>query len=187
MSKRGSYLQSFMWVGVLLLVMGLLFGSVGVATQFLITSPGDVNLTINGVRQPPTMETLHTARLLFLSIFGGFGLLLTTPGLIICACAIGRRRLARRLKAEGVHMVANVVGYASSGVRVNSRRLERLRCAYTDETGTTYVFKSGLLRVDPAPFLLQGKVDVYCDRDKMSRYFVDVDGSIGLGDRVVEL
>jgi len=187
MRRRGSYLQNFTWVGVLLLLMGAVFLSVAVATQFLIAAPEDVNLSINGVRQPATQETLRTARMLFLGIFGGFGSVLAIPGIIICVLAKRRRLLERRLKAEGMCISANILEYVPSGVRVNHRRLERMRCAYTDEKGITYIFKSSILWADPSPFLPQGKVDVYCDRDNISRYFVDVDGSVGLGDRVIEL
>jgi len=187
MKRQRSFLQNFAWVGIMLLAMGFVFLSVAVGSQYILTDPSSVNYYVNGIKQPDTMETLQSARLLFLLLFGGFGLGAMIPGFVICLRAWLRGKQIRRLKAEGEYLSARNVGLEPTAVRINRQPLMRLRCAYTDNKGTTYVFKSASLRCDPEPFLADGKVDVYYDRNDMSCYFVDVDGSIGLGERVVEL
>jgi len=187
MRKQRSFVRSFAWVGIMLLAMGGIFLSVAIVTQLILTDPASVTMYVNGIRQPDTQETLQSARLLFLLLFGGFGLGTMAPGLVICLCAWSRSKRNHRLKAEGDYLAARVVGFEPTAVRVNRRPLMRLRCAYTDNTGTTYIFKSASLRADPTPFLADDTADVYCDRNDLSCYFVDVDGSVGLGERVIEL
>ena len=187
MKPQKSFMQNFAWAGVMLLAMGVLFAAIGFILPLALTSPDSVRVVVNGVRLPATAETLRTAHRIYWLTFGLIGLsLLLAGGVVFCRCRASRAR-AHRLKAEGEYLSARLIGYEPTAVRVNRRPLYRLRCAYTDNKGTTYIFKSASLRADPAPFLPGGMVDVYCDRADMSRYFVDVDGSAGLGERVFEL
>lgn len=185
--KPKSFVQSFSWIGGLLLAMGILLFAVAIVMQLVPLSPADMNVYINGVRQPATSETVRIFRMSFLLAFGVAGLGLAVGGGVVIGRRKAQRGRNRRLKEEGLCLTAEASGYAPSNVRVNHRMLTRLVCAYTDGSGRTFLFKSGLLRMDPMPYLPQGQVQVYCDRDDMSRYFVDVDGSVGLGDRLVEL
>jgi len=191
MKKQRSFLQSFTWVGVMLLVMGGIFAAVGIITQFAPTAPESFTMVVNGVQAgvqaSAAAASLQMARLIYLLTFGLMGLTLMLTGAIIFGCGKMRRLREQRLKQEGDCLAARVVGQERTGARSNYQQIMRLRCAYTDEKGTTYIFKSRMLRSDPEPFLPNGMVNIYYDRNDMSRYFVDVDGSVGLGDKVVEL
>ena len=185
--RKRSFLQSFRWVGVMLLAMGVVFLIVAVVMQFVAVNPENINVYHNGVRRPPTQETVRIFRLIFLSVFGSFSAALIIAGGIVFGRATARRRRADHLKESGRRVTADVTDCVHSAVHVNSRYLMRLRCSYTGSDGVTYIFKSGLLNTNPMPYLPQGQVTVYHDRDNIARYFVDVDGSVGLGTRVVEL
>lgn len=186
-SKTKSFLYHFTWVGIMLLSMGLLFLSMALIMQIVPMNPKNVTFHVNGVRQPATLETVQNTRLLFGAIFGGIGVLLGCAGIIILGHKWLARSRAERLKEYGTCVKATVTGYAASAMNMNRQHLFRLQCAYLDSSGTTYIFKSGALRMDPAPFLTDGTVTVYYDEHNMKRYFVDVDGSVGVGTKVVEL
>jgi len=187
MKRQRSFEQSFSWVSVMLLGMGVLFLGVAVMAQLVMTTPESVHVTVNGVPLPPTEESLQTAHLIFGLTFGSVGFILLSIGAIVFV----RRQMyllrARRLMREGDCLSAIVLDCEPTNVSVNRRPLLRLRCSYMDKKGITYIFKSAALRGDPTPFLPNGSVAVYCDRNDMSLYYVDVDGSIGLGNKVIEL
>lgn len=186
--KKGkSFVQSFTWVGLLLLALGVVFIVVAAVMQLVPLSPANMHMYTNGIQRPATEETVRIFRLVFLLTFGIIGLLLAIAGGIVAGQQAARRRRAKRLKKEGVRITAEVMDYSLSAVRINYRFLTRLRCAYKDSDGTTYIFRSDILRADPAPYLQQGQVDVYHDRNDISKYFVDVDGSAGLSSKIVEL
>ena len=186
-NKSKSFIYHFTWVGILLLLMGLLFLSIAFVMQIVPLNPDSVTFYYNGVQQPATLETVQNARLLFGAIFGGLGVILGCVGIVVLAQKWIARGRAERLKAYGVCVKAAVTGCTNSIVHVNGRHMLRLNCAYPDSSGTTYIFKSGALRMDPMPFLTDGTVTVYYDEHNMKRYFVDVDESIGAGTKVVEL
>jgi len=185
--KGKSFLQSFTWVGVMLLLMGLAFLSVAIVIQLIALRPEDISYYKNGIRQPSSEETVSFFRLIFLLAFGLVGLGLSIGGGVCLRRAAGRRSQARQLKARGVYLTACVTDYEPSAIRINNRSVARIRCAYDAPDGRTYVFKSGLLRMDPYPFLIEGQLRVYYDPNNMSRYFVDVDESAGVGTRMIEL
>lgn len=185
--RQQTFMQSLHWTGYILLLMGFIFLCVAVVIQLVPLSPENMSTYVNGVRQPTTEHSVNTFRLVFLLTFGLIGLILAIVGGVITHRRIKRRRNAAQLKENGVRLIAQAVDYESSNVNINNRNLVRLCCAYTDFSGKTFIFKSDLLRMDPWPYLDEGKVTVYHDRDNMSRYFVDIDGSVGLGSKVVEL
>ena len=187
MQHSKSFLYNFMWVGIMLLVMGILFGAVGVVVQLLPLAPDQISYYHNGVQMPPTQETLRSFKALFLYLFGGFGVVMLTIGGILLGRNITAKKRCEELRARGVPVYAKPYESTPSNITVNNRRLMRLRCIYNDSSGTAYVFKSGLLRADPTPFLQDGRVLVYYDQYQMDRYFVDIDGSIAAGARIVEL
>lgn len=185
--KQKSFHQSFGWFGAILFIMGIIFLGVAIVIQLIPMSPEDMRVYVNGVQQPATEDTVHMFRMIFLLVFGFIGLLLFIIGGIVIGRNAGQRRLAKQLKQEGAKLTAQAVECTPSMIRVNRRMTARLVCSHTALNGQTYIFKSGLLRQNPYPYLQQGKVYVYHDRNNMSRYFVDVDESIGLGSRVIEL
>jgi hypothetical protein len=186
-SKAKSFIYEFTWVGIMLLSMGMLFLGIALVMQLVPLAPENVNLYYNGVRQPSTLETVEETRLLFGLIFGGLGVLLGCVGLIVAARKWIKRGRAERLKAYGTCVQAAVTGNEASAVRINHQYLTRLQCAYTGGDGVTYIFKSDSLRMDPTALLDEGMVTVYYDEYNMKHYFVDVDGSVGVGTKVVEL
>ena len=187
-TRQRSFLWNFTWVGIMLLAMGVVFLGVAVLMQLVPINSETLSVYVDGVRRPSTEETVHTFRLVFLLSFGIVGLGLAIAGGLVAGYIGLRRRLARRLKEEGVCITAEAVEYALFAVNANHRNMAScLRCAYTAPDGKTYIFRSGALRINPMPYLNQGQVNVYYDRDDMKRYFVDVDGSVGLGERIVEL
>ena len=187
MSKQKSFLMNFSWVAVMLISMGLVFLSIAVVMQLVPIALEDIRNTVNGVPQRSTADSVEMFRLTFLLAFGIPSLMLLTAGGIVGGCIAARKKRARWLKAEGRCITAQITGCTPTNVRVNYRYLMRLNCAYAASGGVTYIFKSGTLRMDPMPYLSQGEVKVYHDRNDIKRYFVDVDGSVGMGSRIVEL
>ena len=187
MAKQKSFLVRFTWVAVMLLFMGLIFSSVALVLQLVPIAPENISVSVNGVRQPSTQESVDTFRFIFLMAFGIPGLALLISGGIAAACMSARKRRVKALKNEGACVTAMATELTPSAIRVNHRYLMRLNCAYTAPNGTTYIFKSRILRMNPFPYLNEGWVKVYYDRDNIKRYFVDVDSSVGLGTRLVEL
>ena len=185
--KQRSFLHKFPLIGVIFLGVGIPFLITGIIMQLVPISHENMTFYRNGIRQPATEETVRTLRLIFLGVFGGLGLTFSTVGSVFVLRLVGKRRRSERLKREGAFLVAEAIGLETSQISVNYRPLSYLRCSYESPTGETYIFKSGLLRTDPTPHLDDGKVNVYYDRENMSKYFVDVDGSVGLGSRVFEL
>ena len=176
--KPKSFLLSFTFVGIMLIIMGSTFVSIALIFQIIPLTPEDINMFVNGVRQPATLETLRNFRLLFLAIFGGIGLIL----LIIGGIIIGRLQTVRKkeqyLKTSGICLLAEVVELEFSSLRVNNRPTRYLQCLYTDAKGKAYIFKSRILRINPIPYLDEDKIKIYHERGNMRNYFVDVDGSI---------
>jgi len=185
--KPKSFYQSFTWVSIMLLAMGCIFLAVGIGMQLVPMSPEDISYYHNGIRQPSTEATLRSFRLIFLLCFGLIGAVLAAVGGILLVRWSIRRRRNQRLKQEGTRITAVVADYTPATVRVNHQYMTRLQCTYNTPGGKTYIFKSGYLRMDPVPYLHEGEITVYYERNNMKNYFVDVDGSIGLGSKVVEL
>ena len=187
MRRRQSFFQNFMWASVLLVIMGLVFCGAGVAMQFMYIDPDGTLETVDGEEYPATEKSAAELCEAFLLSFGGVGIILLGIGGCIGLPGVLHRARARRLRADGICVLADVVDTTATNVYVNGTHLTRLRCSYTDMRGTTYTFRSGMLRADPRPFLQEGKVSVYHDPYNMRRYFVDVDASAGVGTRIVDL
>ena len=190
MSKTGGsfrFRQRFTGVGIMLLLMGLFFSAVGIIVSLLPIGPEDIHSTVNGVAQVSTEETVFFFRMVFLLSFGLIGLALVVIGLVMLIRARRKQALIERLRRGGSCLNALITEYVFFSTRVNEQRLGRLYCIYTDMYGTTFVFKSDHLRMDPRPYLPQGQVLVYQDNYDPHCYYVDVEGSMGLGKNVVEL
>ena len=187
MKKQKSFLMNFVWVAILLSAMGILFSSIAVITQFVPIAPEDVTVYVNGIRRPPTEESVATFRLAFLLSFGIIGVVLLGAGGIVGGRIAAQKRRTRHLKNNGMCVTAQATECTSSSIRVNHRYLTHLNCSYKAPNGITYIFKSGTLRMNPIPYLTDGKVEVYYDRDNIKHYFVDVDGSASLGVSTIEI
>lgn len=185
--KQKSFLQSFSIIGLVFLLVGIPFLVVGIVMQVVPINPENMNVYVNGVRQPATEATVSNFRLIFLAVFGILGIIFSIVGAVFMLRPARKRRMMERLKRDGQLFIAESIGLEPSQIRVNRKFLSRLRCSHITFAGETYIFKSDLLRTDPTPHLDEGKVNVYCDRENMKKYFVDIDGSVGLGSRVFEL
>jgi len=194
--KQRSFLQNNSIVSLVFLIIGVTFLP-PVIISTLIFRPG-MMVTVNDVHRPATEADVLFFRLLFGGIFGGLGLIFLIIGIFLFLRRRKRRREMERLKREGSLVVADVISCEPTSIRFGSntrynnyhtrgRPLYHLRCSYQGISDETYIFKSDLLREDPTPYLDEGKVNVYCDREHMTPYFVDVDESIGLGSRVFEV
>lgn len=185
--KKKSFVQSYGFVGVLLLVMGVVFLSVGVAMQIIPFEYSDISVYRFGEQVPSGAESLRLFRRIFLLAFEGTGVVLSAVGLGIVLCSNSTKRKNRSLIDGGSCVDAQIIEYTPTSVTINNRRMMRLRCKYTHRDGNTYIFKSGMLRMNPEPFLKDGMVKVYFDPYDLRQYYVDVNGSVGAGENIVEL
>ena len=161
----------------------ILFGSIYVfiAVIAMLTQPA---INVNGVLQPPSMKN----SILFSVPFGGAGLVPIIIGIRRIIREKKDEALKARLKQDGICIVAELTGFEGTNVKVNGKTIERLQCAYTDNIGTTYIFKSRALRKDPTPYLEEKKVYVYHELSNMKVYYVDVEGSAEyFGSNIIEL
>lgn len=190
-AKQRSFLQNNSIVSLVFLINGAIFLPIGIIAS-LMMRPG-MMITVNDVHRPATESDVLIARLLSGGISGGLGLIFLIIGIVLWMRRRKRRKEMERLKREGTLVIADAVSCEPSSIRIGNPRhhhgriLSYLRCSYQGIGGETYIFKSDLLRENPIPFLDEGKVNVYCDREHMTPYFVDVDESVGLGSRVFEI
>ncbi|WP_207696702.1 hypothetical protein DOK67_0001994 [Enterococcus sp. DIV0212c] len=183
-SKQKFFYINVTLFGVLLCVVGGLFLIPALVVQVVPITPDNFHFTINGVTQPYSLENVRMFRLIFLLVFGFVGMIPIVIGGIVIIWNKMKRRQQQRLKEEGRALRAKVNQLTSSSIRLYNGYGMRLMCSYKNEAGETYLFKSQLLRIDPTPFLNEGQVTVYCDRENSSNYFVDIDGSV---EKVYEL
>ena len=184
--KRKSFTMKMSWIGVLFLVLGIVFLSVGLIMQIVSLQPESFTSFQNGVQAVGTAETVRIFRLIFLLTFGLIGLVFLCIGLVMLIRNRMKRRMERALVETGVRVSAKVTGTIMSNMQVNYRFLERLTCIY-ERNGITYEFKSEPLRQNPMEYLPDGMVAVYFDRDNMRRYFVDIDGTVSAKTKIVSL
>ncbi|XEO94137.1 hypothetical protein ACBP45_00930 [Latilactobacillus sakei] len=177
--KQKQIFYNFKWLGYLALTAGVILVTIGMLIQLIPIGEAQFHMTINGVEQPYTIENVTKMRLLFLGIMGGLGGLFLITALIIIGRSRHRAKLIGMLKQSGEKVMAEVIDYAPSQVRINNQPARYLVCTYQNMTGENLIFKSGLLRRNPISFLSDKKVIVYYDSRNPNRYFVDVDESMG--------
>ena len=185
--KNKGFIQDYAWVGLMLLVLAAIFASVAIVMQIVPINPESVHVFIGRVRQPQTIETVDALRRIMLLVFGILGAVMGAAGIIIILRAGARRAMTQALKETGAAIAAYVTGMAAASVPVNARyRGGRLMCT-GEIDGQAYIFKSDPLRLNPMPYLNQGQVTIYYDPGNLRSYFVDVDGSAGIGSEIIEL
>lgn len=181
-----SFQANFTWTGFLLLFMGIIFLTIAIVVQLFPPNPENMSSYENGVRVAGTADSAATFQLVFLLAFGITGLGLTLGGIILIWRFKSRQRLNQRLKEEGRLFTAKLLDQPAQSIQTRRNSVIQLRCAYTDPYGKTFIFRTPSLRLDPTHLLHDKEVRVYCDREDMSRYFVDIDGSIELSSNVIE-
>lgn len=178
MRQKGFY-YNFSWVGILLLIMGILFLIPAVTIQVIPIREESFNLTINGVAQPYTPENVQKFRLLFLTLFGIFSVLLLSIGIIFTSRHHYKKKQKEQLKQTGMLIMADVMECNYTSVRINHRSALQLICSYKNKQGETFLFKSPSLRMDPTPYFENRKVKIYWDQQNKKKYFIDIDESVG--------
>ena len=118
-NKERTFLFSFYHFGMIPLIIGAGFLCAVFVVRIIPLDPYSINLTINGVQQPPTLETVANFRNTVSLAFGIAALFLIIPGLIFILDATEYRKKRRRLKAEGLRIVAQATKCETSGVYVH--------------------------------------------------------------------
>lgn len=114
-----------------------------------------------------------------LLIMGSVGLVFFVLGAVFLATVSLRRRQEARLREQGSRITADITGVRPDWrVRVNGRHPFVIDCqAQNPADGRVYVFTSGAIWYDPAPYLLNcTHLTVLVDGDNYRRYLVDTDG-----------
>jgi len=192
---------SFVSAGRMLLVGGVIFLIIAVVSQFIPIDYRTMTVTSNGVSQPATPETVAFLRMIFLLVFGLFGLAELVLGVVCIRYTITHKKRAQQLRETGERVTAKAVECVPSmlhtfkwwtltwGIGISScrgrsfaarrhRHLQRLHCVYKEPGGVTHQFRSDYLREDPLKRLSKREVTVYYEQGNSSCYFVDVDGSV---------
>ena len=119
---------------------------------------------------------LRGADRLFLLIFGGMGLIFLLTGTAMLLFGWQKRKLLRRIVAEGHFITATVTSVQPNyNVRVNGRCPYFAECCFTDPvTGAIHLFRSQNIYFDPTSLLLDASVRVYCKDGDYRHYYVDV-------------
>ena len=145
--------------GCILLPMGLVFLTVGIAVSAGVNDP-----QLSGI---------------FLPVFGLTGLVLAVSGGTCLVLERRKKRVQRELLARGqVVMTQFLQARANPSVQINGRWGYEVYCGYGDGMGTQHIFKSGLVWVDPTPFLQDVQIPVYVDGDNFERYYVALDEAL---------
>jgi hypothetical protein len=115
---------------------------------------------------------------LFTPIFFSFsGLVMMVVGIIMTRSIKEQRRKEGELKAKGERIISEAAECIYTGIRAGGHRLYKLTCTGIVD-GKTYLFRSGMLIINPVSRLTNKQVIVYYNRDNINQYYVDVDGSI---------
>lgn len=108
------------------------------------------------------------------------GVVVAIFGIWPLAKAARKAKEGERLKKDGTMLWAEYMGCETRmTAQVDGHPVweTTLHCAGTDAQGQTYTFTRAGLEEDPLPFLKDGRLRVYYQRDDISRYYIDVLGS----------
>lgn len=72
-----------------------------------------------------------------------------------------------------------------TNVRINGAHPYVLVCQYIHNDGQVYMMSSQMLKLDPTPYLYEGHVRFYYDNNDVTKYYIDVEGSMNR--QVVEI
>ena len=109
-------------------------------------------------------------------VLGGIGLVFALIGLIAVLVILRKRARTAQLKETG-ELVQAQFDMVKQNIFVEINRIHpfHIHCSWKDPlTGTLHSFKSGMLLMDPSPYMAAHKtLDVYMDRNNPKKYFVD--------------
>lgn len=163
------------WIFWLLFGMGAFFIGIGVLVYL---AAGDMTAVSSGQSD--------VSPIVFLFVFGGIGAIIIAAAAIFIGTERARAKLGEQLMQAGTFCLADIADVSQrSNVRANNFSPFVLRCTYKHDDGQTYMFKSRYLRYNPQSLIPDGKVKVWFDPYDITRYFVDVDGS--LKERIIEV
>ena len=174
--ERKTYIHSFAWLGILFVVLGAITSGSVTIIQFMDINSAELNVLLGGLNEPASEETVTIVKWMLLLSLGPIGAVLMLFGLAFVVVLAAKRGQNKRLCENGERISAQAIG-----VRYVGGGRCRLLCEHTDALGTLHEFLSVTLCANPMENLPGGRVFVFCDASNMRRYFVDVDGSAGLG------
>lgn len=162
-----SITMNMRWVVWLLLGIGVLFIAIGLS----------VGLLVDDFESPEERELF---RYIFISTFGGIGIILAAIALFGESRIRKIKRLKERLISDGNFAWADIVDISANHyyAHYNARQTPcvlRCKLRHNDQT---FICKSGYLRFNPQTLLPDGKVKVWFDAYDIKKYYVDVDGSM---------
>ena len=133
-------------------------------------------MTVNGVLQYYEPGTMGTGPIMFLSIFGGIGLIFVILGLIFLICSINKRNSIKRLLDNNEHVTARIIDVIQNhNLRINGMHPFHLVCQYDDVYGgRPHVFQSDYIMYHPGD-VKDFTVKVYVDKSNWNKYYVDID------------
>lgn len=147
--------NAFMIIGIIFTILGAIFTTLGIALYVLLPEEGPIMLLCFGLCGMP-----------FLLI-----------GLIFLIWQVRKRKLAKKLVAEGNYVLAEIMEVSRNfNVNVNGRYPFIVRCKYEDSHGTVHIFQSRSLFFNPESLFRDQFVRVYLNRDNYKQYYVDIDG-----------
>lgn len=165
-SRSKSFIYSFVWIWVVLLATGGILVVLAVVLSLVLLP------SVSGYE-----ETGLSLAFLFV---GASGVGSFMAGVIMLKRHSRRHEAHLLLKETGERVIAEITNGSNIKSGINHKYSlgdVRLKCACTI-SGRPHVFTSSLLYMSPMPYLPDGKVTVYYDRRDISRYFVDIDGSV---------
>lgn len=146
-----------------LLVVGIIFSILG---PFLIVIGISAFLAVRSEED-----------IIFLSVYGGTGLIFLVIGLAFLTIKIKQRQRCNRLLESGSYIMAEIAGTGINyNVRINGKSPYVVECQYRDMLGNVHIFKSRCLYFNPEPLFQDRLVKVYVEGDDYKHYYVDIDG-----------
>ncbi len=176
MKQYKTIVYSFKWAGILLFISGLFTLSLSLFLMLFPFNPDDIVHTVDGIRQPSTMQDVQIFRWMGFAWFI-VSMFFIIFGLIILIKHHQQKKRRIDLKENGRKVYAYYTQTGYSIIRRNRVPIPYIYCK--TETGTNpQMFKSPLLKYNPSPFLKDQLIIVYLDDLNQSNYYVDLDESL---------
>lgn len=166
----------FFIIGLIFTLVGSIFVIVGVGIALGFYLHGGT-MVVNGVPQYYPPGTMGLGSILFLSIFGGMGMVFVVLGIVFLIHVIKRIKIVEGLRNNGVYVTARISAVERNlGVKVNNRHPYYVLCEYEDiYSGEIHVFRSDNIMNNPGD-IVGTDITVYVDSSNWNQYYVDTEG-----------